>query len=237
MQKFSHSGDIGDIIYALPAIRAQGGGELYLFDMPGRTAHGMTEAKVNRLRPLLELQPYITAVHWSPSIADSSLNGFRDHLGHAGTLTDAHLATQAWGWEARRTAWLEVDVPHCPYPVVFSRSPRYRNNRFPWHMIADTYRGQACFVGFPDEHEDFVRRYGEVPLYRADDFLELARAIAGSKLFVGNQSSPLAVAHGLKHPLIMEISPGAAQHHCVFQRWNCIIGWDEKIELPDINQL
>lgn len=238
MKRFGHAGDLGDIIYALPAIRAQGGGALVLFDMPGRTSHGMTEAKVGRLRPLLEAQDYIDEVIWSETIQDDDLNGFRDHLNRNGNLADAHLLTQGKEWVHRSAKWLEVD-PDYRKPVIFSRSHRYRNDNFDWGRIADAYRDRAGFVGFPDEYEDFCRRFGDVPLVEARDFMELAQVIAGAKLFVGNQSSPLAVAHGLKQNVIMEIynGNGNAREHCVFQRMNCIIGWDHRIELPDLQTL
>jgi FkbM family methyltransferase len=230
---FSHSGDIGDIIYALPTIKALGGGKLILYDHPGMTAHGMSEAKVNRLRPLLINQDYIHTVDWSPTIVDSSLNGFRDHVGGQGNLSDSHLATHGLDWSHRISPWLKVQKTP-KYRFLFSRSPRYHNSNFPWHNIVRRYGAEAAFVGFPDEHKLFCSQFGWVRIAEEqEDFLKLAQLIAGCELFIGNQSSPLAIAHGLKHNTIMEISPGSAHHHCVFQRSNCIIGWDSKIELPE----
>lgn len=229
---FGHSGDIGDIIYSLPTIRKAGGGKLVLFNHPdGRTAHGMTEAKVSRIRPLLERQHYIHSVEWSDGVADHRLNGFRDHWQH-GNLADMHLATHGFSWEARKEKWIDVE-PKQVAKVVIQRSARYHGN-LPWKAALDVYRKDAVFVGFPDEHAVFCRDFGEVDFYRADDFLELARVIAGSQWYIGNQSSPLAVAHGMKHPVIMEISPGFSQQHCVFQRQNSIIVWDDKVEWPQL---
>lgn len=232
---FSHSGDLGDIIYSLPTIRAAGGGSLRLFDMPGRTAHGMTEEKVRRIRPLLELQPYIDSVVWSPDGPDSSLNGFRDHWRH-GVLADMHLATHGLDWSHRARAWLQVDSPRPVYEVVIHRSVRYNNPRFPWGAVLQKYEGMIGYLGHNDEHAHFCREVGAgCPLIDAADLMEVARVIAGSRLFIGNQSCPLAIAHGLKHPTIMEICPGGENsQHCVFQRLGCLIGWDEKIELPDV---
>lgn len=231
---FTHSGDIGDIIYSLPAIRAQGGGTLILFDSPGKSAHGMTEAKVNRLRPLLESQSYIDAVKWSDTPIESSLNGFRDHMSH-GNLADAHLATQGLDWSHRVHKWLSVE-PNRKYRFLFSRSQRYRNWSFPWQSIVYRYGADAAFVGFESEWREFCDSFGYVRFAEEQgDFLELAKLIAGCEMFVGNQSSPLAVAHGLKHNVIMEISPGSSHPHCVFQRSNCIIGWDGKIEIPEFD--
>lgn len=232
---FSHSGDIGDIIYSLPTIKACGGGKLTLFDYPGRTAHGMTEAKMLRMKPLLELQPYIHGVDFSEGMPDSSLNGFRHHGGH-GNLADMHLATHGLDWTHRQEKWIQVDKAVHAYDVIIHRSDRYHNNAggFPWRRILEFYAGRVGFCGFPEEHWNFSNEFGDVPFVRAGDLLELARVIAGSKLFCGNQSSPCAIAHGMKHPTIMEVCPGGSQHHCIFQRMNCILGWDLKLELPEI---
>jgi hypothetical protein len=229
MQVFGHSGDLGDIIYSLPAIKALGGGRLILFDSPGKTAHGMNPAKVDRLRPLLEQQDYIESVEWSDVRVETNLNGFRDHH-HHGNLADMHLATHGLEWRHRVSPWLFVD-PKPVAKVVVQRSLRYGGN-FPWREAVEVYGKDAVFVGFKDEHEEFCSKFGDIPHYDAKDFLELAQVIAGSEWFIGNQSSPLAVAHGLKHPVMMEICPGGAQQHCVYQRAGCIIVWDDKVEWP-----
>lgn len=232
---FSHSGDIGDIIYSLPTIRAAGGGSLVLFDYPGRTAHGMNQAKADRIKPLLELQPYISSVEFRTGIHDSSLNGFRDHWRH-GNLSDMHLATHGLEWIHRSTRWLDIDHPVETYPVVIHRSSRYHNTqaRFPWQEIVNKYRGKIGFCGFPDEHAVFCSEFGELPFIHADNLLGVARIIGGCELFIGNQSSPAAIAEGMKHKMILEVCPGGNQHLCIFQRMNCILGWDCKIELPEV---
>lgn len=234
LRTFTHSGDLGDIIYSLPTIKVFGGGDLLLYDDSAKSAHGMTEEKVERLRPLLEHQPYINKVFWSEEGRDSPLNGFRNHVHSQGNLADSHLATEGIGWRARAKRWIDIDYSVETYPVVIHRSTRYPNPRFPWTEIVAKYKGQIGYVGFPLEHSIFCDQFGEVDLIEANDFMQLARVIAGSKLFIGNQSSPCAVAHGMKHRMIMEVCPwnDGTSHHCIFQRMDCLLGWDEKIELP-----
>lgn len=233
MTWFSHSGDLGDIIYSLPTIRAAGGGKLVLFHYPGRTAHGMTKEKVERLRPLLEMQEYIHSVEWSETMQDSSLNGFRDHCRDQGNLIDAHLATHGFDWTHREKQWLHVDNAASPLPVLFARSERYNNPRFPWQRIADKYRDIAGFVGTKKEHEVFCFKFGYIPFVPADDFLQLARLIAGCLLFICNQSAPGAVSHGLYHRMIIELCPHQYQLGAI-ERLNCVNGFDERIDLPDV---
>jgi len=231
---FVHSGDIGDIIYGLPTIKALGGGHLRLIHTPGKTAHGMTETKAERLATLLRVQPYIHSCEFSTG-SGTSIDGFRHHGAH-GNLADMHLATHGLLWEHRRKAWLQVEKPFSPYEVIVHRSARY-HGRFPWRAMLDEYKDRIGFVGFPDEHEAFTAEFGEIPFVDAPDYLSLAKVIAGAKLFAGNQSSPMAVAQGLKQNTLLEICPGGAQQHCVFQRLGCVIVWDHKVEWPEINSL
>src|SRR2546430_16669588 len=62
-RRFYHSGDLGDIIYALPAIRALGGGTLYLgpeirLPFKVRTRQQFNWTSFEALAPLLRFQPY-----------------------------------------------------------------------------------------------------------------------------------------------------------------------------------
>lgn len=231
---FSHSGDIGDILYSLPTIRAAGGGTLYLFDAPGRTSHGMTLEKAMTIKPLLLLQHYIVDVIFSHDPRDSDLNGFRDHWCSSRTLADMHLATHGFDWRSRIQQWLHVDAPRSVAPVIIHRSARYHNEGFPWKRIIERYQGGIVMVGTSTEHETFCKEFGPVPYYYTSDFLELARVIAGSKLFIGNQSAPEAVCEGLKHNKILEVHPPTS-NCCCFQRLGAVyVGCEERLELPEI---
>ena len=69
MNTFKHSGDIGDIIFSLPTIKALGGGKLYLDPEGGESSPYVkwmhkTRTKLNAktiesLRPVLELQQHL----------------------------------------------------------------------------------------------------------------------------------------------------------------------------------
>lgn len=232
MQRFGHSGDVGDIVYSLPTIRALGGGELVLFDFPGRTAHGMSKQKAERIASLLELQPYIDAVLWSESIEDHPLNGFRDHR-YAGNLADMHLATHGLSWQHRATRWLDVE-PVAKAEVIINRTQRYQNHGFDWSAVLVKYAGRIAYVGSPEDHGMFCMQFGRVPYLHAVNLLEVAQFIAGSKLFIGNYSAPAAVAEGLKHPMVIEVCPDHNHHLAIFQRFGCILGWDARVEWPDV---
>lgn len=232
MQNFSHSGDLGDIIYSLPTIRACGGGNLTLFHFPGRTAHGMSQEKTDRIKPLLECQDYIGEVKFSHEFIDHSINGFRNHRA-AGNLADMHLATHGLDWTHRVKKWLTVD-PDSQAEVIINRTQRYNNHGFDWGAAVSKYAGKMAFIGSPEEHGIFVDQFGHVPYIHADNLLKVARLIAGCKLFIGNYSAPSAIAEGLKHPMVIEVCPDHNHQLAIFQRMGCILGWDRMVEWPDV---
>lgn len=232
MRHFTHSGDIGDIIYSLPTIRACGGGSLTIFDYPGRTAHGMNSTKFERIKTLLDKQDYLYEVIWSNSLIDSSLNGFRDHR-YAGNLADMHLATHGFDYRPRCKQWLTVEAVHA-YDVIINRTQRYNNHGFDWPEAIRRYGDQIGFVGSPEEHGFFCLQFGKVNYLHAPDLLTLAQYIAGSKLFIGNYSAPAAISEGLKHPMVIEVCPDHNHQLAIFQRMGCILGWDARIEWPEL---
>ena len=238
-RRFKHSGDIGDLLYALPTIRALGGGTLALCHSDF-TRQPMSPATAEALTPLLLLQPYIEGVElYEPDLPLSyDLDQFRAFWkahGHYGnTIANYHLSTFGLDSDEVNVPWLKVDfaMPLEKYPVIFHRSPRHQNHRFPWRRIVDRYRGQATFVGLAEEHQAFCAAFGEVPYYPTADFLELARLIAGCRLYVGNQSAPYAVAEGLKVNSIQEVFPG--DPNCLFPRTNALYVWNQTVSLPPV---
>jgi len=245
LKHFIHSGDLGDVVYALPTIRAMGGGILHLIDSPGMTAHGMPPERARLLLRLLEAQPYIQAVRldYVPHPGDPAtipvvdLNAFRfsgqDFV--STFLPDTVLNTFGLPVAERDTAWLEVSHRAGAAAVVIARSARYHNPRFPWHTIMGMYEDNAVFVGTPDEHTAFVKEFGTIQHQKTEDLLMLAKIIAGADLFIGNQSAPLAIAHGLKQNAVVEVCPYCP--NCIDPRPNCWPGFDGNIQLPDLEEL
>lgn len=236
MNWFSHSGQLGDIIYALPAIRAAGGGILYLYHDRDKPALPMTRQKMDLIRPILVCQPYIEdVVYWSPEEArDHPLNGFRDFC-HGRTIADMHLLALGLSATERDRAWLSVQPLTSGPDVLFHRSARYRNPQFPWKRIWERYHARAAFVGHADEYGAFCHEVGPVPRIETSNLLELAQYIAGCRLFIGNQSAPYAIAEGFKKWAILEVSP--EYPNCCFPRSGVIHGRDGLLELPDLEAL
>lgn len=245
---FFHSGDYGDIIYALPVIRAFGGGKLVIGpSTQWKTRLSMTQAHVDALSPLLKLQTYVHGVEFSeviPDNVDLNLNRFREYLCvehehmHNGAqrlnLAEAHLHVFKLPLDECEKAWLTVDSPvQLPdRPVLLHRSARWRNNKFPWQKVMERHAHQAVFVGLESEYNDFTADWGYLPYQPTKDFLELARLIAGSRLYVGNQSLPYAICEGLKLNSVLEVWPEGP--NCLFKRKNAIYGESSVVYIPKL---
>lgn len=217
---FGHSGDLGDIIYAMPTIRASGGGVLYLYHIDGKTWHGMDTYKATNMRQLLIFQDYIHEVIFCPggppAGKDHALNEFR-RFGRPGrNLADMHLATHHLDSSHRDAQWIKASTAIRARPVIFARSTRCLNPRFPWKSIWEAYHHLAGFVGSTEEHERFCENIGSVPRIHTEHLGEVANVIEGCDLFVGNQSCPAAIAEGLKHRMILETFPRLP--NCRFDR-------------------
>lgn len=205
MRTFKHSGDLGDMIYALATIQRLGGGMLFLADEPS-ICKPFTAARYNAIRPLVLAQPYIVGCEWhrgEPITHDFST--FRAAYDRQRTLLDMQAAHISAKLPKQGAPWIHVESPIRHGRPVIARSPRYHVKEwdFIWPQVLREYPN-ALFIGLPDEHAAFVERFGPVDFEPTADFLYMSRIIAGSPIFIGNQSSPLSVAHGINHPVIQE---------------------------------
>lgn len=205
--RFCHSGDLGDCISSLPAVRALGGGTYVLTDSRDGQ-RGTLRGRYDSLKSLLEVQPYIHSVEWqdAPTGITHDFRPFRARRLHGSGLIDNHA--QQVGTDVRTEPWLTVPMgPIGKHDrVVFARSGRYQNQWFPWNELAQRFGENLLFVGLESEHKAMRELLGRhILFYPTADLLELAQVIAGASLFVGNQSLPFWIAAGLGVPLIQEV--------------------------------
>lgn len=217
MRAFKHSGDLGDLIYALATIKRLGGGMLFLADQP-TICKPFTPARYNAIRELILAQPYIAGCEWhrgEPITHDFST--FRAAYDRQRTLLDMQAAWISNKLPPPGEPWLEVENPIRHGRPVIARSPRYHAKEWDliWPQVLREY-SNALFIGLPEEHRAFVAQFGPVDFEPTADFQYMSRIIAGSPIFIGNQSSPLAVAHGINHPVIQE----TYNRDCLFPREN-----------------
>lgn len=216
---FYHSGDLGDMIYSLAFIKALGGGRLFLGgDCRFSLRAAFTEESVAWMKPLLDVQPYLKNVAFSasiPSTADYNLNDFRNYWFDRIKRKSAKTNSLYRAYEEHfgvptlpeGQPWLTVPQQiRCRFPVVINRTARVHNDSFPWEDVAEVYDGRMLFIGYREEYDEWCKRFGKkAEYYQVKDALEAARIIAGSRVFIGNQSGLMAIAQGLGKDLIQEV--------------------------------
>src|SRR5574337_602609 len=248
-RQFFHSGDLGDIIYALPTVKAMGGGTLFLGPTTvWKTREKISPATVESLKPLLALQPYIESVVYTDikPVDALDLNQFREYLIVEGdfmlagkrrlNLAEAHLYVTKLALTECEKPWLTVDRSEKvkDRPIVFARTHRWRNDDFPWQKIVNKLGKWAVFVGTEDEHKDFTERFSFIPHAKTPTILDLARLVAGAYLFVGNQSLPYAIREAVKGSSLVETWADAP--NCLFMRENAAYGDKEIVYSPKVDK-
>lgn len=235
--QYYHSGNLGDIIYGLYAMRehcGERGAELIVGPCQHQTgAHSIkapiTKQQFDMLLPLLKTQVWIKRVRWSQfyPIAEDvhDMNGFRKlwprrHTLGIKTLCEAqfeHLGIRegfdpAHAWLGLQPSWQGTNLPR----VVIHRSARWRQDDQMWRKLVNAYREKLLFVGTADEYFEFENTYGAVSFWKVRDFLEMAEIITFAIGFVGNQSFPMALAIGFGQNVFQEQS--LATPDCAFDR-------------------
>jgi hypothetical protein len=213
--KFRHSGDLGDLCHAMALLQEVKGGPHSLFFVD----RACTKPLVSRsklIAPLFERQPYIKEVVCTEDAPDYDLAEFRGFHRADISLLEAQRQYMNSRYKTNlqtkgRKPWLTNIDPKSEADVIIARSPRYHNHLFPWLKVMNHLRStkaKVLFIGPAEEHRAFTTQFGPVEHKATKDLLEAAELIAGASLFIGNQSSPLAVAEGLKAPRIAEVCLG-----------------------------
>lgn len=208
--RFLHTGDLGDIIAALPIVRHVGGGEIVLTDSYD-PSHRPIEDRVSAIAPLLRAQQYVFGVDYvkdpDPATIDFNLRDFRRIYSPTRTLTETQALWLKQSYVSMRP-WLAADNMPPTGHVIVSRTARYQNANFPWLRLVYEYGERMRFVGTREEHEAFcnyVRR--NIPHIQTDNLRQVAQVIGACDLFIGNQSAPCWIAIGLGKRIIQETSP------------------------------
>lgn len=216
--RFKHSGNAGDVIYALPAMRALAG-ELPLairlqLDVPDPQQardHPTGSVRLNRrmfdmLRPLLMGQAGVGScdVHMGELI-DYDLDRVREYPFplQSGHIARWYFLTFAVNADLGRP-WLHAtpDTSFAEY-IVVARSKRYHAPLIDYSFLRRFPR--TAFVGVEAEFQDLRQLIPRLEFHPVSDFLQMARVIAGARLFIGNQSLPFALAEGLKARRLLEV--------------------------------
>jgi hypothetical protein len=225
MKRFKHSGALGDLIYSMPVVKHFGGGEFYLhlnqMDWIGQHYYGakpnpfhqgrMTQTDFEYMKSFMEAQDYITRFDvLDPKVTEitHNLDRFRPpFVGHPDNYINIYAVVFGLVKEdmecCASTPWLTVDskADLAGRDVVINRTERWITPTLDpaWNDLKEQgLVDRAVFVGLEREYTKFKQDTGwDIPWHPTKNMLELARAIAGADVFVGNQSQCLALAIGL----------------------------------------
>lgn len=229
---YYHSGNLGDIIYSLAAIRLKGSGDLLIGPKQNATApcrEPTTREQFEILLPLLKTLPYLRKVEFRPEYPAGELthdlNEFRNHWNDwpLRQKTGIHSLCKMHCYQLgvldkfkEIDPWIEIKSPILSGKIVIHRSRRYNATNFPWVEIVERFRAHLLFIGLEQEHVDFEKAFGRVSYYRVLDFLEMARLIAGANGAIMNQSFPCSLAISVGQRIFQESFEPSMD--CVFER-------------------
>ncbi|MFL5774040.1 MAG: hypothetical protein ACJ75F_12840 [Flavisolibacter sp.] len=214
---FRHSGNAGDIIYSLPAIKTLAEGRnihLHLnLNQPrlGKMYHPLgnvmlNEQMVSMLQPLLLEQPYIQSCDtYKDQQVDFDMDIFRQYPFNYRMHSIARWYFLAFGISSDLgKPWLHVTPnDHFKDAIVIARSHRYHAPGIDYSFLKRYPR--TVFVGLQNELEEMRKMIPTIEYYPVKDFLELASVINGSRFFIGNQSFPFSLAEALKCKRLLEV--------------------------------
>ncbi|RVU01805.1 hypothetical protein EOD41_07555 [Mucilaginibacter limnophilus] len=218
----THSGNAGDIIYALPTLKKLhelSGADINLLLKLNRPivlnpkyTHPLGNVMLNQkmadmLSPLIEAQPYIASCRvYNGDDIDIDLDNFRTPLIPMDKGNIARWCSYLTGISPDlHVNWLDVEADNnYNDTIVLARSERYRND-FINHQFLNQYPNKV-FIGVDSEYNDMKRMLPDLKRVEIQNFTQMASIIAGCKFFIGNQSFPFAIAEALKVPRILELS-------------------------------
>jgi hypothetical protein len=214
---FLHSGNCGDIIYALPTIltlKKNGKASIFLNTNPKKVHElyhtsdyvSFNEGMATMLKPLLLFQPEIgTCEIYKDQNIDYDLDVFRSYtfLQDRGSISRWYF--YVFGISAPLyNPWLvapkDLSVNDC---IIIARSKRYRNPLIDYSFFRKY--PNIIFIGIEEEYDDIKLMIPSIKWRKVVDFLEMASLINSCKFFVGNQSFPFSLAEALKVNRILEV--------------------------------
>jgi hypothetical protein len=216
---YKHSGDMGDIIFSLPVIKALGKGTLYLDPEGGKeeqlvnwSQHSHTKLNalgITHLTRILHDQDYIEDIKlWKGEVVTHNLDEFRRHVKY-NNLSDSHLAAFGLDFKERDDPWITIPPKTLEgKKIIINRSCRYHGNYSFWEQqVSASVLEKAVFIGYKKEYEYFCYTFPhlKVDYYNVEDGYEIAQLISGCELFMGNQGFPHSLAEAMKKNLVNEI--------------------------------
>lgn len=212
-------GRLGDFIHALYVIMCQYEttnvkGNIYITDQLQYGGDGFSttlQQTYEELYPIVIKQSYIKSFEiYNNQVIDVNLNHFRysNKLYNASWL---EIMSSTFGVTLLEKPWIQVDTDDKYKNIILihqsSNTSRKLNKFLP--ILENIIKNNNClFITCnKSEYEAFKFKH-LIPLELKSTLYEMYVAINSCKMFIGNQSSPLAMAYSLFKPLICESTEG-----------------------------
>jgi len=219
MKHFKHSGQSGDLVFSLAAIKSfNEESSLYLnLNVKANLYQGaknpLGDVYLNKnmfdfMYPLLESQEYIKNVEvFNGQKIDVDLDNFRTQpLSPAmGSLVKRYFYF-IHNYIDLTQPWITVNnkIDELSDKILICRSERYRNETINYAFLR-TFNN-IVFCGLDDEWNDFRKWVPNAERVVANDSLQLATFINSCKFFIGNQSLSFSIAESLKKERLLEVN-------------------------------
>lgn len=227
---FLHSGTIGDVWAAIPAINEyhkKTGKKVVLYLECGRKAtyyegavhptkdaEGnqvmLNETMINMMIPLLNEQPSIEcAKAWDQEPIQVDLNLFRTSFVNLpwGCISRWYFYTYPDLTCDLSKMWLRVPETEknlANGKIIITRSERYRNEEIKYSFLKP-YEDDLLFCGTMREYNNFCMSFDlNIKKLTITNFLDLAQAIQQCKFHISNQTMAAQLSAGQKVPRIVE---------------------------------
>lgn len=214
---FLHSGHIGDLIYALPAIKELSKNHTCnLFiginkictdeNYKNHTSAGVfiNDRVFNYAFPLLKKQKYLNKTEkYINQKIDINFDLFREMPARPANSSKWYFHITGAHADLYKPFLDTQEHDKIKNKIVISRSLRNRNPFIDYSFL-NNFCEHLIFIGLKDEYLNLKKIIPELKHYDPLDFFEMSQIIKSSKFFLGNQSSPFAIAEGLKVPRLLE---------------------------------
>lgn len=214
------SGGCGDIVYSIPVMKKLRVNRVYIKENWYKHPHHSLYSVMKDLLQMQGFEVLPTAGGYDPMVyepgleLDYDMDSFRmqKHRGQVQIMVNMFKAFGLTnnGWQL---PWLKVtgktehDLP-TEYSLI-QLTPRWRvNSTVNWEKIYMKIDGPVFFIGFPEEHEDFCRRYGAIKYLPCENILQMAQLVRDCQALYCNQSIGLTLAQGLGKKYFLELKPG-----------------------------
>lgn len=213
------TGGIGDIVYSIPIMRKLEIKLLYVKENFYPKPYGSMYTAVKSLLASqgIECLPIEggTPFNVFPDDCkpDYNLDAWRVRPGrdsvHIIQNMMFHFRCYDANWNAPFLRGFDNFVEH-PFNLVFLTDRWRENSKVDWKAVRSRLQNEGnpfYFIGLPEDHDNFVKNYGEITRMPTQDLLLMAKLIAQCKALYCNQGVALTIAQGLGKKYFLEVKP------------------------------